>query len=535
MLSATDDYATAIVAGARRDARRRPGSQRTRLGEVLHGTTVATNAILERRGAPTGLLTTEGFRDVLEIGRLRLARLYDLDFERPPPARPASLAAGRSASGSTIAARSASRSTRRRSTRRSTACSRRASRSIAICLIHAYADGAHEQAVAAIVRERAPDVALTLSSELLPEVREFERTSTTVTNAYVLPVMEQYLGRLETELAALGSTAPILVMQSNGGVMIVGRGRASGPSTSSSPGRRPASSRRRRSPAGSARPNAISVDMGGTTAKASVVEDGQHPARRRVRDRRPAVAGQPAQQGLGLPAARARDRHRRDRRRRRQHRPGRRRGPAPRRAAQRRRDPGTRVLRAGRHGGDADRRQRRASATSTTSACRAACGSTASWPGGPSRTRSPAPLGLDLHDAAHGAFLLGGARMARAVRAVTVERGRDPREFAIVAFGGNGPLFAAEMAASLGIGTVIVPPAPGVFSAVGLLEADLEHHAGADVPAPARRVGRCPTSTPRSGALEAEAGRVLAGASRRGPARADPRRSTCATRASRTS
>ena len=86
------------------------------------------------------------------------------------------------------------------------------------------------------------------------------------------------------------------------------------------------------------------------------------------------------------------------------------------------------------------------------------------------------PLGLSLEEAAHGVFLLGCARMARAVRAVTVERGRDPREFSLVAFGGNGPLFAAEMAAGLGIGTVVVPPAPGVFSAVGLLEADLEHH-----------------------------------------------------------
>jgi N-methylhydantoinase A len=86
------------------------------------------------------------------------------------------------------------------------------------------------------------------------------------------------------------------------------------------------------------------------------------------------------------------------------------------------------------------------------------------------------PLGLPLQEAAHGVFLLGCARMARAVRAVTVERGRDPREFSLVAFGGNGPLFAAEMAAGLGIGTVVVPPAPGVFSAVGLLEADLEHH-----------------------------------------------------------
>src|SRR6187431_3274749 len=217
VLSSAANYAEAIIEGAAAllaEAKLEPGA----VAEIIHGTTVATNAILERRGARTGLLTTAGFRDVLEIGRLRLARLYDLDFERPRPLVP----------------RRWRRPVVERMDHRGEVLVpldpqsvhdaldlllAEGVRSIAISLIHAYADGRHEQAVAAIVRERAPDVAVTLSSDLLPEVREFERTSTTVTNAYVLPVMDQYLGRLEEDLAALDVTAPVLVMQSNGGVM----------------------------------------------------------------------------------------------------------------------------------------------------------------------------------------------------------------------------------------------------------------------------------------------------------------------------
>ncbi len=181
---------------------------------------------------------------------------------------------GRSSSGSIITARSWSRSIHSLVHDALDLLLAEGVRSIAISLIHAYADGSHEQAVAAIVRERAPDVAVTLSSELLPEVREFERTSTTVTNAYVLPVMDQYLGRLEDELTALGVEAPVLVMQSNGGVMTSAEGRRrpvhvieSGPAA----GVIAAAALARRI----GHPNAISIDMGGTTAKASVVEDYQ--------------------------------------------------------------------------------------------------------------------------------------------------------------------------------------------------------------------------------------------------------------------
>ena len=472
VLSATDDYATAMVAGTL-ELLEAAGVDADAIDEVLHGTTVATNAILERRGAPTGLLTTEGFRDVLEIGRLRLARLYDLDFERPAPLVP--------------------RRWRQTVTERldhlgdvlvpldpasvHVAMDRfiaEGVRSVAICLIHSYADPRHERAVAAIVRERAPGMAVTLSSELLPEVREFERTSTTVTNAYVLPVMDQYLGRLEEELAALGSAAPILVMQSNGGVMTSAEGRRrpvhvieSGPAA----GVIAAAALARRI----GRPNAISIDMGGTTAKASVVEDYQIQRAGEFEIGGSVSQGSRLNKGSGFLL----------------------------------RVPAIDIAEIGAGGGSIvrvdDARQLHVGPRSAGAipgpACYAQGGTEATLTDAnvclgylhderlPSGLRLDGelarkavtdqvaiPLGLPLQEAAHGVFLLGCARMARAVRAVTVERGRDPREFSLIAFGGNGPLFAAEMAAGLGIGTVIVPPAPGVFSAVGLLEADLEHH-----------------------------------------------------------
>ena len=386
-------------------------------------------------------------------------------------------------------------------------------RSIAISLIHSYADDRHEQAVAAIVRERAPDIALTLSSELLPEVREFERTSTTVTNAYVLPVMDQYLGRLEAELARLGSDAPILVMQSNGGVMTSAEGRRrpvhvieSGPAA----GVIAAAALARRI----GQPNAISVDMGGTTAKASVVEDYQIQRAGEFEIGGNVSQGSRINKGSGFLL----------------------------------RVPAIDIAEIGAGGGSIVRVDDagqlhvgpRSAGAIPGPACYANGGTEATLTDAnvclgflhAERLQSglrldgelarravtdqvAAPLGLSLHDGAHGVYLLGCARMARAVRAVTVERGRDPREFAIVAFGGNGPLFAAEMAAGLGIGTVIVPPAPGVFSAVGLLEADLEHHL-------VRTFMRSLDTTTLEAvagafdAMEAEGREILAGASKDG-------------------
>ncbi|HMB86306.1 MAG TPA: hydantoinase/oxoprolinase family protein, partial [Methylomirabilota bacterium] len=269
VLSTTANYAEAIIAGVQQ-LTAQAAIAPPEVGEIIHGTTVATNAILERRGARAGLLTTEGFRDLLEIGRLRLSRLYDLDFERPAPLVP----------------RRWRREVRERMNHRgevitpldrdgaAVAIDRLLAEgveSIAVCFLHAYANPAHEAQVGAMIRERAPHVALTLSSEILPEMREFERTSTAVTNAYVMPVMGRYLASLEAELRRLEVRAPLLIMQSNGGVMTAEGGRRrpvhvieSGPAAGVI------------ATAALARaigaPNALSIDMGGTTAKASIIE-----------------------------------------------------------------------------------------------------------------------------------------------------------------------------------------------------------------------------------------------------------------------
>jgi N-methylhydantoinase A len=472
VLSSTGDYAEAIVRGAQ-ELMTAAGIGPADVAELIHGTTVATNAILERRGARTGLLTTAGFRDLLEIGRLRLARLYDLDFERPAPLVP--------------------RRWRREVTERlgprgeiltpldaeSVAAAvdllaREGVESIAIAFLHAYAQDAHERGAAAIVRERAPGVMLTLSSEILPEVREFERTSTAVTNAYVMPVMSRYLGSLESELRARGVGAPILVMQSNGGVMTAARGRArpvhvieSGPAAgviaTAKLGRR------------IGRPNAISIDMGGTTAKASLIEGGELKRTGEFEIGGALSQGSRLNRGNGFLL----------------------------------RVPAIDIAEVGAGGGSIVRVDDAGQLHVGPRSAGAVPGPACYGQGGKDATLTDAnvvlgylhperlasglaldaalaraaiaeqvagPLDLPLEAAAHGVYLVGCARMARAVRAVTIERGRDARDFVLVAFGGNGPLFAAEMARSLGIATVLIPPAPGVFSAVGLLEAESEHH-----------------------------------------------------------
>ncbi len=472
VLSTTANYAEAIVTGVRELALQ-AGIAARDIGEIIHGTTVATNAILERRGARAGLLTTDGFRDLLEIGRLRLSRLYDLDFERPAPLVP----------------RRWRREIRERMNHRGevvTPLDRESAaaaidrlladgvESIAVCFLHAYANSAHEAQVGAIIRERAPGMALTLSSEILPEMREFERTSTAVTNAYVMPVMGRYLASLEGELRKLEVTAPLLIMQSNGGVMTAEGGRQrpvhvieSGPAAGVI------------ATAALARaigaPNALSIDMGGTTAKASIIEGYEIKRTGEFEIGGTMSQGSRLNKGGGFLL----------------------------------RVPAIDIAEVGAGGGSIVSVDGAGALHVGPRSAGAVPGPVCYDQGGvevtltdanvtlgylhPQRLPSglrldaekarravaeqiAAPLGIEVADGAHGVYLLGCAGMARAVRAVTIERGRDPRDFTLVAFGGNGPLFAAEMARSLEIGTVLIPPAPGVFSAIGLLEAELERH-----------------------------------------------------------
>jgi N-methylhydantoinase A len=472
VLSSAGNYAEAIVQGAR-ELMAAAAIGASDVGELIHGTTVATNAILERRGARTGLLTTEGFRDLLEIGRLRLARLYDIDFERPPPLVPRRWRRE-------VVERLGPRGEVLMPLDRESVVAavdllaREGVESVAIAFLHAYASDAHERAAAAIVRERAPGLLLTLSSEILPEVREFERTSTAVTNAYVMPVMSRYLGSLETELRALGVGAPILVMQSNGGVMTAASGRRrpvhvieSGPAA----GVIATAELTRRI----GQPNAISIDMGGTTAKASVIEGGALKWTGEFEIGGALSQGSRLNRGSGFLL----------------------------------RVPAIDIAEVGAGGGSIVRVDDAGQLHVGPRSAGAIPGPACYGQGGKEATLSDAnvvlgylhpdrlpsglvldagrardaiaeqvarPLDLALEPAAHGVYLVGCARMARAVRAVTIERGRDARDFVLVAFGGSGPLFAAEMARSLGIATVLIPPAPGVFSAIGLIEADSEHH-----------------------------------------------------------
>jgi N-methylhydantoinase A len=472
VLSTPPDYAEGILAGVER-LLPEAGTAPEAVAEVVHGTTVATNAILEHRGARTGLLTTAGFRDVLEIRRLRMPRLYDLDFERPAPLVPRrwrrEVDERMNARGEIV--RPLDRASAVAAIDRLVADGVEA---IAICLLHAYANPAHEQALGALVRERAPGVALALSAEILPEIREFERASTTVANAYVMPLMDRYLGRLATDLAGRGVTDRVLVMQSNGGVMtaagarsrpvhVIESGPAAGVIATAALARR------------LGLPNVLGIDMGGTTAKASAVEGGA------IKRTGEYEIGGSMSQGSRLNRG----------------------------GGYLLRVPAIDIAEVGAGGGSivsvdaagALHVGPLSAGANPGPACYDLGGTAVTLTDAnvclgylhPERLASglrldaerarravteqvAARLGLPLLEAAHGVYLLGCAGMARAVRAVSIERGRDPRDFALVAFGGNGPLFAGEMARTLGIGRVLVPPAPGVFSAIGLLEAEVEHH-----------------------------------------------------------
>ena len=472
VLSTSGNYAEAIFSGIA-DVLREAGIAGNNVKELIHGTTIATNAIIERRGARTGLVTTEGFRDLLEIGRLRLMRLYDMDQERPAPLV-------RRRWRFEVAERFDHRGEVIRPLDRDTLEQAIAGiaaenlESVAVCLIHAYANPKHEQAVAASIRERLAEVYLTLSSEVLPEIREFERTSTTVANAYVMPVLDRYLSTLETGLGTFEIRAPLLTMQSNGGVMTAARARArpvqlieSGPAAGVI------------GTAAMARQlgiaNVISLDMGGTTTKASVIEEYE------IRRSSEFEVGGPISRGSRLNKG----------------------------GGYLLRTPAIDIAEVGAGGGSILTVDDAGALHVGPHSAGAVPGPVCYCNGGtaaaltdanvtlgylaqdrlPSGLRLDAAkargaisaqissaLGLPLEEAAYGAYLVGCAGIARAVRAVTIERGRDPRDFTLIAFGGNGPLFAAEMARTLEIGTVLVPPAPGVFSAVGLLEAELEHH-----------------------------------------------------------
>ena len=469
LLSTPPAYDRAVVAAVGELAGARAGD----VAEVVHGTTVATNAVLERRGSPTALVTTRGFRDVLELRRLRIPHMYDLFWRKPPPFVPRRL---RFEVDERVAADGAVvRPLDEDGVRAVAARLREAGvASVAVCLLHSYRAPAHERRVGEILAEELPGLDVSLSSDILREQREYERSATTVVNAYVRPLMGSYLDSLRTGLDGTGVRAPLRIMQSSGGVMTDGDAR-----------RRPVFALESGPAAGVVAAlgivrrlgieDAIAFDMGGTTAKASLIEGGAVSRGREYEAGGSISAGSRLIRGAGellrIPTIDIAE-------------VGAGGGSVawldaggglqvgPRSAGA---DPGPACY--GRGGGQP-----------TVTDANVVLGYMPAGPVGDGAIEVSAELaaeavgglaralGLERLAAAAGIHRIANARMVRALRSVSSEKGRDPRAFALVAYGGSGPIHAAGLAEELGMHTVVVPAVAGLFSAVGLLFARPEFH-----------------------------------------------------------
>src|SRR6185503_13042662 len=270
--SSVEDYARAIVDGLAElfaETGVAPGA----IEEIRHGTTVASNAILEQKGARVGLITTKGFRDVLEIRTLRMPRLYDIAWEKPPPLVERYL---RRVVDERVDAKGHVERALDTADAEAQVDALLAEKveAVAVCLINSFDNPAHELAIKEIVRRKAPGLPVCISYEVLPEIKEYERTSTTVINAYVIGIVGTYLAALRKSLDAADIKAPLLLMQSNGGlttdkaaaerpINIIESGPAGGVVGAQALARTIKLGK------------VITFDMGGTTAKASMVEDGE--------------------------------------------------------------------------------------------------------------------------------------------------------------------------------------------------------------------------------------------------------------------
>ena len=430
------------------------------VGRILHGTTIATNSVLENRGAPVGLLVTEGFRYVLEIARHGTPRLANPNSwvkpQRPVRPRDCLEVNERTAFDGEILApldEAAVRKAARHFAREGVAA-------VAVAFLHSYANPAHERRAREILQEELPGVAVSLSSEVLPVYREYERAITTVLNAYVTPRVSTYIENLQSSLRAFGSSASLSIMKSNGG--IIGADTAvqqpvytalSGPAAGVMATLQIAEA--------TGVENCISFDMGGTSTDVSLVQGrqpgltlngrlGDWPVQLPMLDIAtigcgggsiaevspygsltvgPASAGAdpgPACYGRGSNLPTVTDAN----------------------------------LTLGRVSSSIAGGQLTLDAEAAATVIREAVA---------------APLGMDLATAASGILQIANNAMVGAIRNISVERGYDPREFALVAYGGAGPMHAIEVANLLGVTTVVVPPHPGIASAYGLLVAEFKN------------------------------------------------------------
>ena len=471
--SSVEDYAQAIADGLDQ-VFGETGLQASAVEELRHGTTVASNAILESNGALTGLITTKGFRDILEIRNLRMPRLYDLTWEKPVPLVERHLRVvvdervnAQGGIDKPLDPKDAERAVDELLARKVEA--------IAVCLIHSYANPEHELMIKEIISRKAPGLPFCISFEVLPEIKEYERTSSTTINAYVMPIVASYLASLRENLDGAGVTVPLLLMQSNGGLTtadeaarlpmnIIESGPAAGVIGAQALAR-----------AGGL-PNIVTFDMGGTTAKASLVENGEVTRSIEYQVGGGIMMGSRLLTGAGYML----------------------------------KVPAIDLAEVGAGGGSIVWIDAGGSMQIGPQSAGADPGPVCYGAGGTEPTVTDAnvllgyinpnylvggeleldaskaravfedriakPFGLSVEHAAYGAHQIAASNMIRAIKSVSTERGRDPREYALFAFGGSGPIFGAGMARELRMKRIMVPPSPGLFSSFGLLYADVEHH-----------------------------------------------------------
>lgn len=445
-------------------------SSQPRVESFVHGTTIGSNAVIENKTALTGLITTYGFRDELEMRGQKRPNIYDVSWDRLPPLVPRSLRleVRERILGNARVERPLDIADARQVIQKLLDARVEA---IAVSLINAYLNPVHEQQIGKLLAEMAPRMVVCLSSDIHPEIREYERTSTTVINASLIPVVDRYLNQLEKYLSVYSER--LLIMQSNGGIMSAQMAR-----------RRPAYMIESGPAAGvlaAARlakevdlPQVLSFDMGGTTAKACLIENGA-PLEKSGGEVGGGATMTTRLFGGGGHALRV---------------------------------PSLDIVEVGAGGGSIAWIDEGGALRTGPHSAGADPGPVCYGRGGQEPTVTDAnvvlgyinpeaiagairidrqaawqaieekiakPLKLEVLRAAYGIAQVANAAMMRALRAVSTERGRDPRGFTLVAFGGSGPLHATALAESLSISRVVVPMYPGLFSALGLLLADYRH------------------------------------------------------------
>lgn len=438
---------------------------------VLHACTVATNAILEKKGAKVVLISTEGFRDLLEFRRIRVPRLYDPQWRKPEPlvARELRLEVKEriGSQGEVVVPLEEHALAGLISRLRTIEFD-----ALAVCLLNSYVNPKHEVLIARCLRNEFPNKFVTISSELLPEIREYERTSTTVVNSYVGPVMQRYVDSLVARLKSSSIYSRLMIMQSSGGVLdantvvreparVIECGPAAGVIAALELGKTLGLD------------NMITLDMGGTTAKASLIENGRISTTDEYE-----IGG-----GISLSSQLVKG------------------------GGYALKTPVIDISEVGAGGGSIVRLDRAGQIKVGPDSAGAIPGPAAYCRGNTQPTVTDAnvvlgyispgaiangtvfvnadaarravketiaePTGAGLQETAFGIHQLANASMMRAVRSVSSNRGRDPANFVMVAFGGNGGIHGVPLARELGIRTVIVPAAAGVFSALGLLVNDV--------------------------------------------------------------